>query len=199
MSRSPRDSRGTAGCPRPLITIERVRLEAIVSPVGERPTPSAPHRVAQGRQGRCPHTPGALAASCNRNAPQYDTARCASRERAPCAGVTPTGIVGAAQVPGAAPSRPDHRRPRRPIAVTQEGSSSHETRSHHRPSRGARLRARRGRLQQQQLHTGTRRITRRSGGVGHDLRPGRFQPANVSSMNGRSDAPAVRLVLGMAC
>jgi hypothetical protein len=43
--------------------------------VASRPSSSAPHRVFQDHQlgGHCPHTPGALVASCIRYACRYDT------------------------------------------------------------------------------------------------------------------------------
>ncbi len=62
---------------------------------GEQPIPerAAPGVPGPPLWGHCRHTPGALKASCIRNAKDYDTPRCACRERVPFEWVLPTGFV----------------------------------------------------------------------------------------------------------
>ena len=61
---------------------------------GGGPSSSAPHRVfGDLRVGVAYHTPGALKASCIRNAWGYDTSRCACRERVPFVWVCQRGFV----------------------------------------------------------------------------------------------------------
>ena len=152
MCRSPGDDRAQRATTVCLITTGRVRMEVAVSPEVADDRPRA-RRTGCSRTttwGHCPHTPGALKASCIRNAGSYDTPRCACRERVPFVWVPPTGSEStiAASAVGAdiEPAPSIHRRSRRPQQRPKEGSRTMKLKTIAGAVRRTRLRLRRRRL-----------------------------------------------------